>query len=1019
MAEFRQMLINEQYLIVKKIGHGGFGIVWRAYDFSLRNYIAVKELLQEYNEPKYIEMLYKEALIAKNIIHENIVRVQHFWKGSNGTYYITMDYVTGKDLEHLIAVCNKQNIKLPWELCVLIASGVLKAIDYANRLAKDIITGKPYGLVYRDISPGNIILSFDGNVKLSDFGIAKTADEMSDGIKKRVVTGKYSYMSPEQIKGDPDVDHRSDIFSVGVVLYEMLTGTQLFKGEAQEIREQVINTKFDPALLDNMTLPFELPEIIEKALDKNKENRYEKAIEMFRDLRRLLKGKETEELTENLAGFLCRVLPEDLAAENDLGEQVKRLNMQEIKNNKAIVKINCKDFIVGETEMGPESGSSEQQFVPPQSEGPEPVEPPPPPQQQNAKTVPASQPQPPQVPSQPRPQEPQQQPPAPKQSEKTQPPVEPAVRPEAPPPFPQQFPVMPPAEAPRGEEKGKTVFEEVGDWLVNKFKIYRKRLFRFSFALIISFCIFAVADTFMHITPLGKSIYSKIYPPDIVITTVPSGASVSLKTRDGKAVLSDADSSQPIELRKIQPRVYILTAVKQNYKTVERIVSIEEPGKGPGGKMQQRIDVNFEFTLAMNSVPPGAEVFVDGNKFNVTPCKGEFIAGEHTLKIQMKGFEDLGSLAKETKPGQCNIDFTRPNPDDAFSGVDKRFWEYTIQNTESGAIFNLTGHLFKNVSFTSVPSNVVVHIEGENQPRGNTPLTVPLKAGDYKVRFLDSEGKFEEGLKHITVSPDSETHFACYLNKWITVKVRSKEHHNEAFMTNLKIVGNGLKLSYSISTNKPLRLALPLGLYNFTFAGDNEYRTLILKNFNISDKSMILGELENENTLLKVTVKDDPNQKPINEAFVWIANKVAGKTNAEGVWQNEVLHGTTTVKIIAKGYIEKTLSKDLSSSKEEINVLLAPEKRVVVSTSGPVALPPLPEKFPRYAPIHKVESNLPSGGFIPEGKSPASQPAVIASSAAQAQQGTGKIVCPNCGKVFDVVPGKKLRFCTNCGHPFK
>ena len=1003
MAEFRQMLINEQYLTVKKIGQGGFGIVWRAYDFSLRNYVAIKELLKEYNEPKYIEMLYKEALIAKNLIHENIVRVQHFWKGSNGSYYISMDYVTGKDLEHVINVCNKQKIRLPWELCVLIASGVLKAIDYANRLAKDTITGKPYGLIYRDISPGNVMISFDGNVKLSDFGIAKTADEMSDGIKKRVITGKYSYMSPEQIMGDPDVDHRSDIFSIGVVLYEMLTGSQLYKGEPQEIREQITGTKFDPALLDNMNLPFELAGIIEKALEKDKESRYEKAIEMFRDLRRLLKGKETEELTENLSMFLARTMPEELAADNELGEQVKQLNMQEIKSTTGVWKITCKDFIVGETETGTDgSGSADQVFVSPHSE---PLEQPEPPVEQ--KTKPPSQPQP---QEQPRPQA-QQRTPVPAEV------VEQSPRQAEEAPIPPPPPFVPPKpEASKGEEKGKTVFEEVGDWLVNKFKIYRKRMIRFTFALVIAFAMFTVVDTFVHITPMGKMIYSRIYPPDIVITTVPVGATVSLKTRDGKTVLNDADSTQPIELRKVTPGIYMLTAAKQNFRTVERVVRIEEPGKGPGGKVLQRIDINFEFTLAINSVPPGADVFVDGNKFNVTPCKGEFTAGEHTIKIQLKGFEELGSMAKESRAGACNIDFTRPNPEDAFGGVDKKYWTYQIQNAEGGVIFNLTGLLFKKISLSSVPSNVIIHIDGENQARGNTPITIPLKSGEYKVRFLDPEGKYEEGLRQIKVTEDSETHFSCYLNKWVTIKIRSKEHHNEAFMTNVRVSGSGVKLVSSISTGKPFRVALPVGVYNIVFDGDKEYRTLIMKNVDISDKSMIQGEMEYENTQLKITVKDDVNKKPINEAFVWISNKVAGKTDGDGVWQDAVIHGTTTIKIVAKGFVEKSMEKELNTSSENIEFLLKSD-RVILSTAAPRILPPLPDRTKDFSlpAAHKVESNMPqtqNGFSSPEGSAPAVQ-----QQAAPQQGGKKIIVCPNCGKVYEVVPGKKLRFCINCGHP--
>ena len=234
------LFINNQYIIVQKIGVGGFGIVWLAYDFSLRNFVAIKELLPEYSQTKFVEMFYKEALIAKNIIHDNIVRVQHFWHGSNGSYYVVLDYVYGIDLEKLIKKCNDINIKIPWKIATFICMCVLKAIDYANRIARDAITGKSYGIVYRDISPSNVLLSFNGNVKLSDFGIAKTVDEVSDSMPEKLVVGKYPYMSPEQIQGVSDIDHRTDIFSVGVLYYEMLTGQQLYKGSKQEIKEQML-----------------------------------------------------------------------------------------------------------------------------------------------------------------------------------------------------------------------------------------------------------------------------------------------------------------------------------------------------------------------------------------------------------------------------------------------------------------------------------------------------------------------------------------------------------------------------------------------------------------------------------------------------------------------------------------------------------------------------------------------------------------------------------------------------------
>lgn len=999
------MIINEQYLTIRKIGQGGFGVVWRAYDFSLRNFVAIKELLKEYSEPKYVEMFYKEALIAKNIIHDNIVRVQHFWQGSNGSFYISMDYIAGNDLEHLISKCNKLNIKIPWELAVLICGGVLKAIDYANRLAKDTITGKPYGIVYRDISPGNVMISFDGNIKLSDFGIAKTADDLSEGIKQRIVTGKYAYMSPEQINGDPDIDHRSDIFSIGLVLYEMLTGHQLYSGETKDIKEQVLNQKFDPAKLDGLKLPDELVEAVAKSLEKNKESRYEKAIEMFRDLRRLLKGKETEELTQDLANFLARIEVEELNDENEVMEWVKNLNMQDVRSNPSTIKVNCKDFIVGSQQTVPEpeplaTAQPAPAVIPVQAPPPPPVPAPAEPEkniEKTAKTEPRAI-----VSSQPKMQ------------------AKPAPSPVQP-PKPSR-PAHEPDARPKVEEKGKTVFEEVGDWLVTQFKVYKMMIKRGLLALAIAAVLFVVLDTIFHLTPMGKAIYSKLYPPDIVIETVPRGASITMKSRDGKPVLTDADTMQPVELRKVQPDTYVLVAEKEGFKKVERVVKIEEQAKGQ--KTQQRIVINFDFTLSINSDPVGAGVFIDGNKFNVTPCKAELVAGEHTVKLSMKGFEELGSLAKEVKDGQCNIDFTKPSQGEIFTGVDSRYWSYEIKTVNGETMFNITGHLFKKYSIDSVPKNMVVHIDGESRPRGNTPLSVPLKAGEYKMRFQDPDGRFEESVRNIAVTSDSEPNINVIMNKWVTLRVRSKDHPEEAFMTKVHVSGNGINISKDISTAKPIRLALPLATYKITFDGDNEYKTLLFKAVNIAEKSLIVGEMEYENARLKLVVKDDASDRPVADAYVWLASQLAGKTDAQGVWERDIKQGTTTVRIIAKGYVEKSMDYEVKNANrdEVVMRLVSDQPAIPAASTSTVTAPIVPGTGPAPAPPRQYQPlTTPAAPAVEQKRAvpaPASSNILPPAPQQPAGESNDVVTCANCGKKYPVGT-RRPRFCTNCGKPFK
>jgi hypothetical protein len=996
-----KMLINEQYFTVKKVGQGGFGVVWKAYDFSLRNFVALKELLKEYTDTKYVEMFYKEALIAKNIIHDNIVRVQHFWRGNDGAFYILMDYVNGRDLEYLLKKCADKGERIPWELVVHIASNTLKAIDHANRIAKDTITGNPYGIVYRDISPGNIIISFEGNVKLSDFGIAKTADELNSGLKKRIVTGKYAYMSPEQMRGDYDIDHRSDIYSIGIVLYEMLAGKQLYTGDNDTMREKVLNAPFDAASLTSLGYPEELVEIVSRMLERKKEDRYEKAIEVFRDLRRLLKGKETEELSAELAMFVSKRLAAEMQEEGAATTYVKQINLQDVKNDPGILKIACRDFIVGDEQPQPEP-VVEQAPVPEPAPAVEPtpaVAPASPPAAPAAPAPDSAAPQQPAVPASkpaPEPEAPKaQKPPIVKETQK-QPASAPAVK-----------PVMPQARravaapASQGEEKGKTVFEEVGDWLVKKFKVYRKRLVRAAAAVFISIIIFVLIDIFAQITPLGKNIYARIYPPDVVITTVPSGADVSMRTREGKIIVSNANSSTPIELRKIQPKSYIVTATKEGFKPLERVIRIEEQLKD-SSRSQQNIELRFDFTLAVMSNPDAADVYIDGNKSKATPWKGDLTSGEHTVKLAMKGFEDLGSMAKEAKEGQCNIDFTRSNIADIFSGIDTRYWAYKLDTTGGETVFTLTGALFKKLAVTSAPSGVVVHIENESQPRGRTPVEIPLKAGEYKLRFMDPEGRYEETSRTIKVDKDSGNSLGVALNKWVTFKAYAKENPDKPFKMALHIIGNGLKVTREISNNKIIRLALPVATYTVSFEGSPAYKPYS-KRVSLADISSVVGELEFLTSHLKVVVKDETTERPVADAFVWMSEQLAGKTDADGVWEKDVKFGTSTIRIVAKGYTNKTVEKLLQpGEKELINFMIAPEVAASTRTLSMPAWNMTPSPVTgKPINVKPVQSDTP--------KPVVNKPA---------EETGGKIICSYCKKEYIVGP-KKLRFCTNCGKPFK
>lgn len=947
------LFINDQYVTVKKIGQGAFGVVWQAYDFSLRNFVAIKELLSEYTEPKFVEMFYKEALIAKNIIHDNIVRTQHFWKGSNGSYYISMDFVRGVDLEDLIKRCNELQIKIPWELSVLITISMLKALDYANRVARDSITGKPYGIVYRDISPGNVLISFDGNVKLSDFGVAKTAEEISSGLQEKVVTGKYPYMSPEQIKGASDLDHRTDIFSSGVVFYEMITGKQLYTGENAEIKAQVLGQKFDTGLLSGLNIPYEIGEILTKALEKDREMRYERAIEMYRDLRRLLKGVETEELAVDLASFISKVMEKELKASDNIVTLVKSLDRQEIKSNNAIPRIICNDFIVGDTTHQDESGvpfttqdQVQQAGMATAAAGGGTVQPPPP---NNFTGMPQEQ----------------------------MPPQQPGAQ---------------------GEAKAKTVFEEVGDWLVTKFKNLKSKLFKIAIAVIIAIILFLGIDVLFQITSFGKSVYSYINPPQASITTIPPGANVSMKSKDGEVVLDRATSDTPIPLRKVKPGTYVIVALKDGFTPVTRVIRIEEQTKENKNK-EQKIEIMFDFMLDVNSEPQGADVYIDGNKFGVTPCKVQLMAGEHTVRLALAGYEDLGSKAKETKEGQCNIDFSKPNKNDMFTGVDKQYWETDLKNIDGKNVFAIKGHLFKKFTFKSEPENMIVHIEGESKPRGNTPLTANIKAGTYKVTFMDPEGRYGESQNKVDIDAQSPSELFVQMNKLITFRVRSKANASESFIANLTISGRDINTTRSIGTGKPITIPLPTnGTYNFTFTA-SDFKAYTVKGVDISGINSVAASLEYAPVPLEVHTVYMQNdvEKPL-ETYIRINDKIIGKTNAQGYWTKKYDPGIIKGVIISSGFIDHSFEVNLLPSKGAKHKTIMIPEIPIEPLLEPIPVPTTTKRPP------KTETKQP--------KQPTQEPA-------KPKDEVQVVICSNCGYINSVPPGVKRRFCVNCAKPLK
>ena len=299
-----------KYALVSKIGTGGMAEVFLARTTvaqGLAKTLVIKKIHPAYAKSRqFVAMFVDEAKIALGLNHPNIVQVFDF--GAVGdTYFLAMENVEGMDLLRLLQDCAKERRRIPYGLAAYIVQQLGKGLDYAHKKTDEF--GEALAIVHRDISPQNVLVSWDGAVKIVDFGIARARHVTED---EGVIKGKFAYMSPEQARGEP-VDCRSDVWSAGIVLHELVTGRPLFAGRGKEALEQVKAGAIAPLRDAVPDVPAALERIVMRALAFHRDDRYPTARELVADLSRfqLEWGHASGELVDStaLASFLATVVP--------------------------------------------------------------------------------------------------------------------------------------------------------------------------------------------------------------------------------------------------------------------------------------------------------------------------------------------------------------------------------------------------------------------------------------------------------------------------------------------------------------------------------------------------------------------------------------------------------------------------------------------------------------------------------------------------------------------------------------
>ncbi|NVJ23088.1 protein kinase [Myxococcus sp. AM011] len=297
-----------RYELVSWLGRGGMAETWRARwmgDAGVTKSVLIKKVLPEFVEDDaFISMFINEARISATLSHGNIAQVFDFGR-VEGQYYLAMELVDGQPLHHVLKRAVKTGLqRMPIPLAVYIALEMCRGLHYAHTRTDD--KGKPLGIVHRDISPDNVLISYEGQVKIVDFGIAKA--EMARNFKTEpgVVKGKYHFFSPEQARGK-EVDARTDVWATGLVLYELLCGQRPVTGTQAAVMMRMAHGEFPSPREVRPDLPVELDELVMKALSVNIEARFESANAFADALAQFLYSHAPRFSTMNLA-YLVRVL---------------------------------------------------------------------------------------------------------------------------------------------------------------------------------------------------------------------------------------------------------------------------------------------------------------------------------------------------------------------------------------------------------------------------------------------------------------------------------------------------------------------------------------------------------------------------------------------------------------------------------------------------------------------------------------------------------------------------------------
>jgi serine/threonine protein kinase len=302
------------YELIERIAVGGMAEIYlaRELDADGSGYLVVKRILPSFaTDRELVDMFLDEQRVAVTLLHPNIVRTYDVGE-VNGEYFISMEYLRGEDVRRIFRILQKRREQLPLELALSLVVQAAAGLHYAHE--KRGVDLRPLDIVHRDVTPHNLIVTYDGMVKLVDFGVAKAANRQVD-TKVGTIKGKIPYMSPEQCKGI-ELDRRCDIYALGIILYELTTGTRLYGlgGSDLALMRRIVDEPVEPPSERLEGYPLALERIVLKALQKEPEHRYQSAADLSRDVEGFARDHGLELAPAGLSQFMNESFQSDIRA---------------------------------------------------------------------------------------------------------------------------------------------------------------------------------------------------------------------------------------------------------------------------------------------------------------------------------------------------------------------------------------------------------------------------------------------------------------------------------------------------------------------------------------------------------------------------------------------------------------------------------------------------------------------------------------------------------------------------------